>query len=179
MPVRLESQSRYRLLRGPTFYLECDLWRIICSVQLGPVNLLWKTLNACVSRLFSGMASLRQRICTTDGMETLESTHTHTQQHDDLLPGLSTGSSHNSSGEESHLEIRENVHHGGQGQAKSKAKQSKRNLHIFDFATMGNHSLIRNHVWFYDFSLYRLMFFIFLHKGPVKLFVKTPTVYVS
>lgn len=65
------------------------------------------------------------------------------------------------------------------GRVKQKVKQSKRNLHIFDFATMGNHSLIRNHVWFYDFSLYRLMFFIFLHKGPVKLFVKTPTVYVS
>lgn len=102
--------------------------------------------------------------------------HNTPQQHGDLLCRLPGGSSHSSSREESHLKIEKMSVTVGQGQP-SKQTSGTRTFWILQ-SWETTYSYV-NHVWFYDSSLYWLMFFIFLHRGPVKVFVKTPTVYVS
>ena len=141
--------------------------------------MLRKTLSACVCAVFSVAPSLRAAdLNTPDSMAAAPPrrhwiAHTTTATTTSCL-AYQEDQATAAPGEESHLEIE--VMSATVGRV---SRAGERNSHIFDFAIMGNHLLIRNHVWFYDLSLYCLMLFIFLHKGPVKRFEKTPTVCVS
>lgn len=84
--------------------------------------------------------------------ETLDSTqHITPQQHDNLLPRLSGGSGRSGSGGKVTLRDQGDLHDGGQPQA---SRWTRRTCKFSYFAMMGNRSLIRNRVGFYDFGLY-------------------------
>lgn len=148
------------------------IYDIIWSVQLGPVNLLreqWLlvSLHCLAAHRASGGGSEHSG-SNSSPTETLDSTITqHTTTARRPPAPLSGGSSHNSFGEESHLESE-----GMSTTVGSVGQESERNSHIFDFAIMGNHLLIRNRVGFYDLSLYWLMFFHIPSQGTSKALCK-------
>lgn len=148
-----------------------DLWHVIWRVQLGPVNLLgkhWVLVSPCCLVAHQAPGSPTETLDSTQG--------TITAWWPPVLPIRRIKSQqHNNSGEE-HLETERKSATVCQGQS-SKQKSGTRTFWILQ-SWETTHSYV-NHVWFYDSRLYWLMFFIFLHRGPVKVFVKPPTVYIS
>lgn len=147
MPVRLGSFESHICSDWLTAVsctdLRCDLWHIIWSVQLGPVNLLqifWVlvSLHWLASQQARGSGSVH---CSPT--ETLDSTqHTTTARRPPALPIRGIKSQ----------QLRAGVTLGDRGNVQA----SKQNSQIFDFAIMGNHLFRHDH--FYDLSLYWSMF---------------------